>query len=95
MYLKKLFWLLNQPVDSFIVEYLSEMETKGNLWKVASMFKFEFKLNVIDSFVEPSDQPVNSYPSSAVALTVTSVPSSYSPPSLDILPPSPALTVSV
>ena len=48
---------------------------------------------VIDSSVDPSDQPINLYPSSGVAVIVTSVPSLYSPPSLDTLPPSPALTV--
>ena len=50
---------------------------------------------VIDSSVESSDQPINLYPSSGVAVSVTSVPSLYSPPSLDIDPPSPDVTVSV
>ena len=50
---------------------------------------------VIDSSVEPSDQPINLYPSPAVAVSVTSVPSLYSPPSEFTLPPSPDVTVSV
>jgi hypothetical protein len=50
---------------------------------------------VIDSSVEPSDQPVNLYPSLAEAVSVISVPSLYSPPSEFTLPPSPDVTVSV
>ena len=50
---------------------------------------------VIDSSVLPSDQPVNLYPSPGVAVSVISVPSLYSPPSLDIDPPSVEVTVSV
>ena len=49
----------------------------------------------LSAYASPSDHPINSYPSSGVAVIVTSVPSSYSPPSLDTLPPSPAVTVSV
>jgi hypothetical protein len=40
-------------------------------------------------------QPVNLYPSFAVAVIVTSVPSSYVPPSVDTVPPSAADTVKV
>ena len=53
----------------------------------------EFNVIVIDSSVEPSDHPINLYPSSGVAVIVTSVPSLYSPPSLDIDPPSVDVTV--
>ena len=55
----------------------------------------EFKVYVNGFVVDPSDHSVNSYPSSGVAVIVTSVPSSYSPPSVDTVPPSPAVTVSV
>ena len=63
--------------------------------KLADMFKSLSIKTVNDSCVDPSDHPVNSYPWSGEAVIVTSVPSSYSPPSLDTLPPSPAVTVSV
>ena len=58
------------------------------------MFKFEFKVNVIDSSVEPSDHPVNSYPSSGVAVIVTSVPCEKVPPPVTD-PPTPAVAVKV
>ena len=50
------------------------------------------KVSFVESF--PS-QPVNLYPSFAVAVTVTSDPSSYVPPSVDTVPPSAADTVKV
>ena len=50
------------------------------------------KLSFVESF--PS-QPVNLYPSSGVAVIVTSAPSSYVPPSVDTVPPSAAVTVKV
>ena len=59
--------------------------------KTASIEVSSDNVMVIDSSVLPSDQPKNLYPSSGVAVIVTSVPSLYSPPSLDTLPPSPAL----
>ena len=43
--------------------------------------------------MSPSDHPTNSYPSSGVAVIVTSVPSSYVPPSVETVPPPPAETV--
>ncbi|MDG2475950.1 MAG: hypothetical protein P8M27_03095 [Flavobacteriaceae bacterium] len=52
-------------------------------------------VSVLEIEVFPSDHSVNSYPSFGIAVIVTSVPSSYSPPSLDTLPPSPADTVNV
>ena len=42
----------------------------------------------LDISVFPSDQEINSYPSSAVAVRVTSVPSWYSPDPVTV-PPSP------
>ena len=47
--------------------------------------------------LEESDplHPIKPYPSLGVAVIVTSVPSSYSPPSVDTDPPSPAVTDSV
>ena len=50
---------------------------------------------VIDSSSDPSDHPINLYPSSGVAVSVISVPSLYSPPSEFTLPPSVDATVSV
>jgi hypothetical protein len=40
-------------------------------------------------------QPMKIYPSSGVAVIVTSVPSSYVPPSVETVPPSPAVTSKV
>ena len=51
------------------------------------------EIEMLDS-VEPFDQLTKVYPSSAVAVIVTSVPSSYSPPPVTV-PPSPAVTVSI
>ena len=61
--------------------------------KTASIEVSSDNVMVIDSSVLPSDQPINLYPSSGVAVIVTSVPSLYSPPSLDIDPPSVDVTV--
>jgi len=47
------------------------------------------RLSLVELF--PS-QPINLYPSLAVAVIVTSVPSSYVPPSEDTVPPSAAVT---
>ena len=63
--------------------------------KLAVISRFEFTCKVIDSSLEPLDQPLKLYPSLGDAVILTSVPSSYSPPSLDTLPPSRALTESV
>ncbi|MDA9811947.1 hypothetical protein N9C07_07015 [Flavobacteriaceae bacterium] len=53
-------------------------------------------LKLKDASVESTpSHPTNSYPSSGVAVIVTSVPSSYSPPSLETVPPSLVVTVSV
>ena len=52
------------------------------------------KVIILSIDVSPSDHPTNSYPSSGVAVIVTSVPSSYSPPPVTV-PPSPAVNVSV
>ena len=54
------------------------------------------KVTVRDASVEslPS-HPTNSYPSAGVAVILTSVPSSYVPPSVETVPPSPAVTVRV
>jgi len=51
-------------------------------------------LRLLESLSLPS-HPTNSYPSSGVAVMVTSVPSSYVPPSVETVPPSPAVTVRV
>ena len=50
---------------------------------------------ILSADASPSDQPINLYPSSGVAVSVTSVPSWYSPPSLDIDPPSVDVTITV
>ena len=50
------------------------------------------RLSLVELF--PS-QPVNLYPSFAVAVIVTSVPSSYVPPSVETEPPSSEETVKV
>ncbi len=41
------------------------------------------------------NQPPKIYPSFAVAIISISVPSSYSPPSVETVPPSPVVTVRV
>ena len=50
---------------------------------------------ILSADASPSDHSINSYPSSGVAVIVTSAPSSYSPPSVDTLPPSCDVTVTV
>ena len=57
---------------------------------------FDPSVRVKDASIEllPS-HPTNSYPSSGVAVIVTSVPSSYVPPSVETVPPPPAETVRV
>ena len=62
----------------------------------ASILVLEFRVTVklFDSLSYPS-HPTNLYPSSAVAVIVTSVPSSYVPPWVETVPPSPAVTVIV
>ena len=63
---------------------------------MASIVVFAVRVTEIVELVESEPfHPINPYPSSGVAVNVTSVPSSYSPPSVDTFPPSPALTVSV
>ena len=60
-----------------------------NVW---SELRVMVKLSFVESL--PS-QPTNLYPSSGVAVIVTEAPSSYSPPSLDAVPPSLEVTVNV
>ena len=63
--------------------------------KTASIVVSSVIVIVIVCSSEPLDQETNSYPSSGVAVMVTSVPSLYSPPSVSTVPPSPELTVRV
>ena len=50
---------------------------------------------IVLSFDSIPSQPSNLYPSLGVAVSSNSVPSSNSPPSVDTVPPSPVVTVSV
>ena len=59
------------------------------------MLVSELRIIVLVALDSPSDQPENSYPSLGVAVIFICVPSSYSPPSDETDPPSPAETESV
>src|SRR6056300_1543469 len=55
-----------------------------------------FIVRLIELLVsELPSHPVNSYPSLGVAVTETVCPDSYSPPVVDTVPPSPAVTLKV
>jgi len=83
-------------VVSFIWEYRSAADTKSLISNNDWIVKLEFRIIVIvDSLFEFPSHPTNSFPSSGVAVIVTSVPSSNVPPSVETVPPSPAVTVSV
>jgi hypothetical protein len=79
-----------------ILESVLVIERSGRLSNNASIVVFSVKVIVIVELEEFNPlHPINPYPSLGVAVTVIDVPSSYVPPAVETLPPSPADTVIV
>ena len=72
------------PPSAAVTERVYTGINSKRAWYVWSEFSVIVKLSLVESL--PS-HPVNLYPSFAVAVMVTSVPSSKSPPSVETVPP--------